>query len=183
MAEPIRIHRLSFYLYGIRGCVGTHALITYTKTPEILGSLVWLLNFRKAQHILICSMLCLCNHFHIISKWDRSSAWEHVSSHVGSRKVNIPKQNIVNFDTGTLEMSQEILAFYKTCALCACVWYPVISQNTILVYSIDFSIRFTRTGHSVVFSMALRFVSPFFVLLTFTEFIPKRKSYKTKLQG
>ncbi len=123
MAEPIRIHRLSFYLYsGIRGRVGTHALITYTKTPEILGSLVWLLNFRKAKHILICNMLYLCNNFHIISKWDRSSTWEHVSSHVGSRKVNIPKQNIVNFDTGTLEMSQEILALLQDmCTVCMCM--------------------------------------------------------------
>lgn len=123
MAEPIRIHRLSFYLYsGFRGCmVGTHPLMTCTNAPEILDSLLWLLSFRKAQDILICNMLCLCNNFHIISKLNLSSTWEHVSLHVGSRKVNIPKKNKLNFDTRTLEMIQEILALYKTCALCACL--------------------------------------------------------------
>lgn len=131
MAEPIRIHRLSFYLYsGIRGCVvGTHPLITCTKTPEILGSLVWLLSFRKAQHILICNMLCLCNNFHIIVKWNLSSTWEHVSSHVGSRTVNIPKQNILNFDMRTLEMIQEILALLQD-VYCVHVYNILSSHKT-----------------------------------------------------
>ncbi len=160
MAEPIRIHRLSFYLYSsIRGCVvGTHPLITCTKTPEILGS-----GFRKAQHLLICNMLCLCNNFHIITKWNLIylgvrfiARRQYKSQHPETKYTELWYKNF-----GDDSRNLGIITRHVHCVHV----YNILSSHKTQLWLILLIFLYVSQEQVTVlfFSMALSFVSPFLV--------------------